>query len=197
MKKLILSVCLLPLLACSKPDASATSAAGSASAAAIGAAKPPTSAVASAPPAAPSAAPAAAMVEMDLSSADPVWKGWVASGPAGAKVMADGVKGARIAANGMDAFDVAFGSASASLKDVKSGNAAAVKSGNLKITYLVDTADKLEWVTEVGTSKAWNFVSNYTASGKKVSCQTNTAMGASSEAMFNQLKAACATLRKK
>jgi hypothetical protein len=137
------------------------------------------------------------MVEIDLSTADPARKGWVANGPKDAKVLADGVHGARIAAKGMDAFDVAFGPAKTSLKDVKGGLQAGSKASGSKITYTVDAPDKLEWTTEVGSSKSMNFVWNYKASGKDVSCLTNSGMGVSSDAMITQLKAACGTLHKK
>src|SRR5262249_29167193 len=49
---------------------------------------------------------AADMIEIDLSSADPAFKGWSAKGPKDAKVLADGLHGARIAANGLQAFDI-------------------------------------------------------------------------------------------
>jgi hypothetical protein len=192
MRILAAAVVVLPLLvACSK-DSTAPAAASSAASAPIA----PAASGASLPtPAAPAAA--AAMVEIDLSTADPAWKGWVVQGPKDAKVLADGVHGARVAANGMDAFDLAFGQGKALVKDIKGGNAAAVKSGNVKITYTTDTADKLEWTTEVGTTKAYNFVWGVKASGKDVTCSTNAAMGVSSEALLAQLKTACGTLQKK
>ena len=190
--KLIFSLALLPFaVACSKdsagpaPTSSATTAAATGSAASL----PGTHA-------APAAALAAAMVEIDLSTADPAWKGWTVQGPKDAKVLADGVHGARVAANGMDAFDLAFTQGKSPMKDVKSGVEAGAKGGNLKVTYGVDTADKLEWVTDVAGSKTHNFVWNYKASGKDVSCRTNAAMG-TTEAMAAELKTACGTLQKK
>jgi len=183
----------LALVACSKDSAAPPAASSSASAATT------TNAPASAALPKPSAsAPApAAMVEIDLSSADPAWKGWVVQGPKEAKVLADGVHGARVAANGMDAFDLAFGQGKPLYKDIKSGIEAAKKSGNVKITITTDTADKLEWTVEAGSTKAYNFVWAIKASGKDMSCQTNTAMGVTSEAMLAQLKTACGTLQKK
>jgi hypothetical protein len=136
-------------------------------------------------------------VEIDLGTADPAWKDWVVTGPKDAKVLADGVHGARVAANGMDAFDVAFGQGKPLLEDRKGGLQAGAKAGNLKVTFTTDTADKLEWTTEVGSSKTFNFVMAYKASGKDVFCQTNSGMGVSSEALLAQLETACGTLHKK
>jgi hypothetical protein len=191
---LFCAAAFLAVAGCSKPDASSGGAASAA----------PSGSAASAPAttAAKPADPAAAvgeMVEIDLSSADPVWKGWVAKGPKDAKVLADGVHGARIAANGMNAFDVAFAPAKTSLKDVKSGAEAAMKGsgGKLTVTFTVDTADKLEWKSDGYGTTTYNFVWNYKASGKDVSCLTNAAMGANSEAQLKQFKDACGTLTKK
>lgn len=184
---------LTVLAGCSKDSAAPT-----ASSAPSAAAKPSSTAPASAAAVPTAAAPAAAMVEIDLSTADPAWKGWVVQGPKEAKVLADGVKGARVAANGMDAFDLAFAQGKTVMKEVKSGVEAGVKGsgGSLKVTYTVDTADKLEWTTEVAGTKSYNFVWALKASGTDVSCRTNAAMGAS-EALVAQLKTACGTLKKK
>jgi hypothetical protein len=187
-----ITVSALSLVACSKDSAAPPAPSASSTAAST----PSTPASAALPKPAASA-PAAAMVEIDLSSADPAWKGWVAQGPAGAKVLADGVHGARIAANGMDAFDVAFGQGKPLYKDIKSGLEAAKKSGNVKITITTDSADKLEWTVEAGSSKAYNFVWAIKASGKDMTCQTNSGMGVSSDAMLATLKTACGTLQKK
>jgi len=205
MKILGAALLMLPLVACGSDNATPASSASASAAPAAKTSSSPAASAAPKPSAAPSAAPAASasapaaeMVEIDLSSADPAWKGWVANGPKDAKVLADGVHGARIAANGMDAFDVAFGQGKAMLKTVKSGVEAGVKGsgGSLKVTYTTDTADKLEWTTEVGSTKTYNFVWSIKASGKDMSCSTNTMMGAS-EAMVAQLKTACGTLKKK
>jgi hypothetical protein len=194
MKILAAAIVVVPLLAACSKD-SAPAAAGSA--ASVPSA--PASIAPAAPPAAPAPAATAAMVEIDLGSADPAWKDWVVTGPKDAKVLADGVHGARVAANGMDAFDVAFGQGKPSLKDTKAGLQAGAKAGSMKLTFTTDTADKLEWTTEVGATatKTFNFVIGYKASGKDVFCQTNSGMGVSSEAMLAQLKTACGTLHKK
>lgn len=154
------------------------------------------------PLARPASAPAGAAPEeqgeFDLASADPAWKGWVAMGPKSAKVLADGVHGARIAANGMDAFDLTFAPAKTRLSDRKKGIQDGQKfaGASTKTTFLVDSSDKLEWVMEGSTFKAWNFVWNMKASGKDVTCASGP-QGASSEARLAELKKACETLRKK
>ncbi len=138
------------------------------------------------------------LVDLDLSTADPAWKGWVARGPKDAKVLADGVHGARIAATGMNAFDISFGPSKTRLADTRKGAEAGQKAmgSASKTTFLLDTADKLEWTTEVGASKSWRFSWNVKASGKDVTCSTGM-MGAATETMVALLKASCASLRKK
>lgn len=194
MRTIAFVLAVLPFaIGCSKESGgSASTSSGSPSVAATGSA-------ASLPgsPAAPAAPTAGANVtEIDLATADPAWKGWTVQGPKDAKVLADGVHGARVAANGMDAFDLAFTQGKSPMKDVKSGVEAGAKGGNLKVTYGVDTADKLEWVTEVAGTKVHNFVWNYKVAGKDVSCRTNAAMG-TTDAMAAQMKTACGTLQKK
>ena len=139
------------------------------------------------------------LTEIDLSSGDPIWTGWVAKGAKDAKVLADGIRGVRLAANGMNAFDIAFSPTKTSLKDSKKGVEFAAKSseGKLKVTFLVDTPEKLEWKSDGYGTTSWNLVWNYKASGKAVSCSSNAAMGASSEAQLAQLKESCLSLRKK
>jgi hypothetical protein len=141
---------------------------------------------------------AADLVETDLSTADPAWKGWVAKGPKDAKVMADGLHGARIAANGLNAFDVSFAPRKTKLADVKKGveTGQKIMGGTAKTTYTTDTADKLEYTTEISGSKIWRFTWNVKASGKDVTCSTGT-MGASTETLLAVLKASCESLRKK
>lgn len=196
---LLCAAAFLALSGCSKPDASSGGAASAAPSGSAASAPATTTAPATAAKPADPAPGAGELVEIDLSPGDPVWKGWVAMGPKDAKVLADGIHGTRIAANGMNAFDVAFSPAKTSLKDVKSGAEAAMKGsgGKLTVTFLVDTADKLEWKSDGYGTTTYNFAWNYKVGGKDVSCLTNAAMGTSSEAQFNQLKAACGTLKKK
>jgi hypothetical protein len=141
---------------------------------------------------------AADLVEHDLSTADPAWKGWIAKGPKDAKVMADGVHGARIAANGINAFDITFGHKKTKLADTKKGIEAGAKimGGSAKTSFVTDTKEKLEWVTEVGTSKSWHFSWNVKVSGKDVTC-SSMPMGASTESLLAVLKASCESLHKK
>jgi hypothetical protein len=198
----VLTFAALPILGCSdggapagSASAAAASPSGKSSAASSTKSAAPMTSAASATPSAN--APAAAMVEVDLSTADPAWKGWVMMGPKEAKVLADGVHGARVAANGMDAFDVAFGTGKPMLKTTKSGVEAGAKASSAKVTFTTDTADKLEWTTEVGSTKSYNFIWAIKASGKDMTCNTNAGMGVSSESMLAEIKAACGTLQKK
>ncbi len=141
---------------------------------------------------------AADLIDFDLSTADPAWKGWTAKGPKDAKVMADGLHGARIAANGMNAFDISFAPRKTKLADTKKGIEAGQKmvGATMKTAYLTDTADKLEWTTEVAGAKIWHFSYNMKASGKDVTC-TAGMMGAATETMFALLKSSCDSLHKK
>ena len=96
------------------------------------------------------------LVDLDLGAADPAWKGWVAKGPKDAKIMADGLHGARIAANGMNAYDIAFASGKTKMADKKKGieTGRKIMGPDVKITYTTDTADSLEWATEVSGSRS-------------------------------------------
>lgn len=147
----------------------------------------------------PAAEPTAAdLVDLDLSGADPSWRGWLAKGPKDAKVMADGFKGARIASNGLNAFDLSFAPRKTKLADTKKGIEAGQKimGGTAKTTYTTDSADKLEWVTEVGLTKVWHFSWNMKVSGKDVTCSAGP-MGAASESMLALLKSSCESLHRK
>ena len=147
----------------------------------------------------PAAEPTAAdLVDMDLSTADPAWRGWVAKGPKDAKVMPDMLKGARIAANGLGAYDITFVPRKTKLADTKKGIEAGQKimGSSTKTTYVTDTAEKLEWITEVGLTKVWHFTWNMKVSGKDVTCSVGT-MGAASESMVALLKTGCESLRRK
>ncbi len=138
------------------------------------------------------------LVDLDLGAADPAWKGWAAKGPKDAKIMADGVHGARIAANGLNAYDIAFAQGKAKLADKKKGieTGRKIMGPDVKITYTADTADNLEWATEVSGTKVWHFARNVKASGKDVTCSAGT-MGVMTETMLAVLKAGCDSLHKK
>ena len=135
-------------------------------------------------------------VELDLSTADPAWKGWTAKGPKDAKVMADGVKGARIAANGMDAFDITFSSTKEKLVDMKKGAETGAKAGGGKVDFTTDSADKLVWSIENGGSKRYFFAKNMKVGGKDVGCATG-AMGVAKEDDLKAYEDSCASLAKK
>jgi hypothetical protein len=141
---------------------------------------------------------AADLVDTDLSAADPAWKGWAAKGPKDGTVMADGVHGARIAAKRVDAFDVSFAPRKTKLADKKKGvqTGAKIMGDDVKITFVTDTADKLEWTTEVAGSKSWRFAMNLKVSGKDVTCTSGT-MGAGTESLNALIESSCQSLHKK
>ncbi|MFO0586527.1 MAG: hypothetical protein U0441_03275 [Polyangiaceae bacterium] len=157
------------------------------------------------------AAPAPAMTEFDLSTADAKWKGWVAMGPADAKVMADGVNGARIAAKGPSildqkeggdqGFDLAFAWGKDDLKELKKNlqNGADHPIGDMKvkITWTKEEPDLLEWTTEVGKMKTYNFVQHIKVEKTDITCKNNYMIGSGNEAEHKRVMDACKTLAKK
>jgi hypothetical protein len=138
------------------------------------------------------------LVDVDLSSADPAWKGWAAKGPKDATVMADGVHGARIAAKRVDAFDISFAPRKTKMADTKKGvqTGAKIMGDGVKITFVTDSADKLAWTTEVSGSKVWRLSMNMKVSGKDVTCTSGT-MGAGTESLNALFETACLSLHKK
>ncbi len=154
---------------------------------------------------------AAEMAEFDLSTADPKWKGWVAKGPADAKVLADGVNGARIAAKGPSildqkkggdqGFDMAFAWGKDDLKTLKknlqTGADNPIGGMKVKLTWTKDEADLLEWTTEVGEMKSYNFVQHMKVEKTDITCKNNYMMGSGNEAEHKRVMDACKTLAKK
>lgn len=149
--------------------------------------------------------------EFDLESADPKWKGWVASGPADAKVMQDGVAGARLAANGPSmldrkeggdsGFDVAFAWGKDDLKELKKNLEKGAENSpadfKMKLNWTKEDADLVEWTTEVGKSKSYNFVKHIKVDGKDITCKNNYMVGSGNEAEHKRVMDACASLKKK
>lgn len=191
-------------------SASAAAASGSPAASGKPAATATASATATAKPEAPAAKPAE-MVEFDLGTADPKWKGWVAKGPADAKVLADGVQGARIAAKGPsildqkkggdNGFDVAFAWGKEDLKGLKKnlqqGADHPIGDMKMKLTFTKEEPDLLEWTTEVGESKTYNFVMHMKVEKTDITCKNNFMVGAGNEDEHKRIMEACKTLAKK
>jgi hypothetical protein len=147
---------------------------------------------------APSAEAKAAddVVDHDLSAAGPTWAGWVAKGPKEAEVSATGENTARLVEPGMfDVFALDFTPTKGTMADVKEQHERSSKSMGTKLTYLVDTPDKLEYTEELGNTKTWYLDWHMKVAGKDVTC--SSMKGARSEAAFAKLKAGCASLRKK
>ncbi len=167
-------------------------------------------ATAAAKPAEPAAKPVD-MVEFDLSTADPKWKGWTAKGPADAKVMADGVNGARIAGKGPNildqkpgvdqGFDVAFAWGKDDLKELKKnlqkGADSPIGDIKVKITWTKEEPGLLEWTTEVGDMKSYNFVMHMKVEKADITCKNNYMIGAGNEAQHKRFMDTCKTLAKK
>lgn len=174
-------------------------------------AKPATTAAAKAPDTTMPSAKPAEMVEFDLSSADPKWKGWVAKGPADAKVMADGVAGARIAGKGPNildqkkggdnGFDVAFAWGKDDLKSLRTnlqkGADNPIGDMKVKLTFTKEEPGMLEWTSEVGDSKTYNFVMHMNVEKTDITCKNNYMVGAGNEDEHKRHMEACKTLAKK
>ena len=156
--------------------------------------------------------PAAAphdVADFDLSSADPSWKDWVAQGAKDAKVMQDGYKGARLAANGPNileqtpggdqGFDVSFEWGKGDLKSLKKNILLGDKNSNgqVKNVFTKEEPGAIEWTTEVGTSKAYNFEMHMKVAGKDVTCKNNYMIGAGNEAQRARFIETCKSLHKK
>jgi hypothetical protein len=128
-----------------------------------------------------------------------------------AKVLADGVNGARIAAKGPSildqkkggdqGFDVAFGWGKEDLKSLKknlqTGADHPIGDMKVKLTWTKDEADLLEWTTEVGEMKSYNFVMHMKVEKTDITCKNNYMMGSGNEAEHKRVMDACATLAKK
>lgn len=151
------------------------------------------------------------MTEFDLSTADAKWKGWVAKGPSDAKVMQDGVQGARVAANGPNildrkpggdnGYDIAFAWGKDDLKELKKnlqkGADNPIGGAKMKLTFTKDEPDMLEYTTEVGETKSYNFVMHMKVEKADVTCKNGNMMGAGNEAEHKRLMDGCKTLMKK
>lgn len=154
-----------------------------------------------APPAAaapePAPEPAIEMADYDLSSADARWQGWIATAPAGARVMQDGVNGARIAAGGRDGFDLAFKPAHRDLAQLRRNleTGAQASNGEVTLAFTEATDDRLVWTSTGYGSTTYGFTINYSVGDREVSCSNNIMMGLRDEAALAQHQAACQTLR--
>ncbi len=149
------------------------------------------------------------LVEHDLGPAHADWKGWVAKAPKNAKVMADGVKGARLAAKGPNAlerargkvggFDLRFSPKKMDLATTKKNiqKGADNSKGKLKLEWLVDKPDHLEWLADGYGTKSWSFAIHMKVDGRDVTCSNNHMMGIGSKVLLEQHKEACKTLKKK
>lgn len=142
------------------------------------------------------------MIEHDLSSADPIWEGWVAEGPKEAKVMKDGVKGARIAAGGRGKpqWDVSWAPTKKDLAQLKENlqKGAENSDGKMTITFTKDEPDRLEWTSDGYGTKTYSFTLHMTAEGVgDVTCANNIMAGIESEQERELYMASCATLDKK
>jgi hypothetical protein len=217
MRMKISSLCALGLaglVACSNEGGGATPAASTSAKAASPATTAAATATATAPAKATATAnpvQAAALVDFDLSTADPKWKGWTAKGPADAKVLADGVQGARIAAKGPsildqkkggdNGFDLAFAWGKDDLKalrkNIQKGADSPVGNVKVKLTFTRDEPDTLEWTTEVGDSKTYSFEMHIKVGKADITCKNNYMVGSGNPDEHKRVMDACKTLNKK
>lgn len=177
--------------ATTKPATSTT-----AKASATPSAKPTASAMASA---SASASPDAGKVELVEKDLDKVaaFKGWVAKGPADAEVMED-MGGVRIATKkvaGPGSFDLAWQLKKDDLKAKKTNVQKGADTAKAKVTFTTDSAEELDWTSEVGSTKTYDFAMVFKAEGKDVTCYTVSPR--ESEADIATLKEACKSLGKK
>ncbi len=151
------------------------------------------------------------MVDHDLSSADPKWAGWTAKGPKDAKVLADGVQGARVAGKGPsildqkkggdNGFDIAFAWGKEDLKSLRTnlqkGADNPIGDMKVKLTFTKEEPGLLEWTTEVGEVKSYNFVQHMSVEKTDITCKNNIMIGSGNEAEHKRVMDACKTLAKK
>lgn len=214
MWKTIGSLCALGIAASQLAACGNDSGGGTTGAPATG--KATTAAATAAPPATATAAPKPAakavdMIDIDLSTADAKWKGWTAKGPADAKVLADGVQGARIAAKGPsildhtkggdNGFDMAFAWGKDDFKSLRKnlqkGADNPIGNTKMKLTFTKDEPDLLEWTTEVGDTKTYNFEMHMKVEKADVTCKNNYMIGSGNADEHKRVMDACKTLAKK
>jgi hypothetical protein len=111
---------------------------------------------------------------IDLSPAGDAFKGLTVSGPAGAKVESDGAGGAQIA---IKDYQLTITPGKLPLADIKAGAKIGAETVEGKITFKTDTADALEFVTELKDidgkpAKAMGFALHVTVDGKQYGCSS-------------------------
>jgi len=150
---------------------------------------------------------ASELVDYDLSKAGPQWKGWVAKGPKGCRVMKDLGDHARLACKGPDivessrsgrrGFDLVFVPKKQDLAAFKKRMAKRFdrnrREGAFKV--LSDQPDLFAWREGKGKFHGYFFVMNRKVGDREVSCQPNLMLGGGIPAEHQLHLAACRTLR--
>lgn len=146
------------------------------------------------------AKPAPELAEYVLDSGGPEWVGWVATAPAGCKVMADLSQRVRIACGRRPKFDLVFDQGKvdfeARKKNLSDANA---KTPETVRTVTKDEADALAWSSENKQHKftTLSFLDRSTVEGVVITCGNLPTKGLADEVSVELHKRACASLAKK
>lgn len=146
-----------------------------------------------APAPAPAPAPAAA-ADLDLTPGGAAWAGYSIKAPEGCTVSDNGAGGAAVVCKSFG-FEL---NPELHAKELKDGAKFGAEAGKGKITFTVDKADEIAYMTETpgaaGASfKGYGFGITVAAAGKKFGCTSML----DSEEQVAQAKAACNSLSKK
>ena len=140
------------------------------------------------------------LVELDLSSRGPEWKGWTMKAPAGAKVM-DDMSNLRVSGKGCPitdscpSFDLILSQKKPDLAAMKALQTRGAAGGGEKLTFQADTASLLEWTREGSQLKTMNFLEVVTVSGKAIGCGPLSSVVRASD--LTAMKRACGSIERK
>ncbi len=142
----------------------------------------------------PTPAPAAATGDLDLTPGGAAWAGYAIKAPAGSLVSDNGAGGVSVQAK---SFGVEI-SPELHVKDMKAGATFGAETGKGKITFTIDKADEIAYMTEIpgadGASfKGYGFGMTVNVAGKKIACSGLV----DSEEAVALAKAACNSITKK
>jgi hypothetical protein len=132
---------------------------------------------------------------IDLSPAGDAFKGLTVRGPASAKVESDGAGGAQIV---IRAHRLAITPGKLPLADIKAGAKLGAEAVEGKITFTTDTADALEFVTELKDidgklAKVMGFALHVSVDGKQYGCSV---LDIAAEDDLPRAKEVCTSLAK-
>lgn len=140
------------------------------------------------------------MAEYVLDPGGPEWVGWVATAPAGCKVMEDGSKRVRIACGRKPRFDVLFDQAEVDFEARKKNlSEANAKTPETVRTVMKDEADALAWKSENKEHgfTTLSFLERRTVDGVIITCGNLPTRGLADDAAVQLHQRACASVAKK